>query len=142
MKKDINTRALNKRYRKNGMLKNFQDYFLRRIPGNRAVAEELKLSEHEIQMSYLFDRFSFHYRHYLIGIHTTLHRPLQELKRMIRCDQELAVEMVLFEINEVDKIIDQFEFYELLARMYYAEIKINEKLNPHKPWMKKNSIMR
>lgn len=97
--------------------------FIHYLPTRLNEAVEQKLDDKDTRLANRLDYFDFHYRRYLVGIHSTLHRVFAEVRSSI--EDGLHEDHITVCIDEIESVILKNEFYELMPRLNLSRCRIN-----------------
>ncbi len=89
--------------------------FIHNLPHRLDNACAANASFEKIELADAMDYFEFHYRHYVSGIHQTLHRVLAET-RNLKNTKYFSKKLLLEIIQEIENDIIETELYELMPR--------------------------
>ena len=101
--------------------------FVHNIPGYLDFAIYTELSFELKKLSDAMDCFEFHYRHYLSGMHQTMHRVMHEfryLKSTLAFDKEIVISI----LQNIERDILDTELYEIMPRHIKAKKRILQEL--------------
>lgn len=101
--------------------------FVHNIPGNLDFAIDNELSFESKKLSNAMDYFEFHYRHYLSGMHQTLHRVMHEF-RYLKSSRAFDKEIVVSILKLIENDILDTELYELMPRHIKAKKRVLKEL--------------
>jgi hypothetical protein len=99
------------------LLKSFENYLPKRF--DKVINRE-HYTEEEFILADKLDRVDFHYRMYLKTSYKTLHRVFLDFKSLGKDNFQKGLDI----IDEIAKILERNEFYELLVRHTKAREKI------------------
>lgn len=97
--------------------------FVHNIPKNLDFAIDNELSFESKNLSNAMDYFEFHYRHYLSGMHHTMHRVMHEL-RYLKSSHAFDREIVVSILKLIENDIIEEELYELMPRHIKAKKRV------------------
>ena len=97
--------------------------FVHNIPHRLDLACATNASYETKELANAMDYFEFHYRHYVSGIHLTLHRVLAET-RNLKNNKHFSKELILEIIQEIENDILETELYELMPRHIKASQRV------------------